>query len=56
MPQIFERFYRGKGGLSGIGLASVKSIVDLHKGVATAENGENGGAVMTISIPRGKKK
>lgn len=49
--QVFERFYKGSGGLSGIGLAIVKSIVDQHKGIATAENGEKG-AVLTISLPR----
>ena len=28
LPHIFERFYKGKGGQSGIGLAIVKSVVD----------------------------
>ncbi|MCL1883119.1 MAG: HAMP domain-containing histidine kinase [Defluviitaleaceae bacterium] len=54
LPHVFERFYRGKNGLTGIGLSTVKSIVDQHKGTATAENAENGGAVLTISIPRKK--
>ncbi|MCL1845880.1 MAG: HAMP domain-containing histidine kinase [Defluviitaleaceae bacterium] len=55
IPHVFERFYRGKGGLTGIGLSTVKSIVDLHGGIATAENGEKNGAVLTISIPRAKR-
>lgn len=54
LPYVFERFYRGKGGLSGIGLSTVKSVIDMHKGSASAGNGENGGAVLTISIPRKK--
>lgn len=32
MPHIFERFYKGKGGQHGIGLAITKEIVSLHKG------------------------
>lgn len=52
LDHVFERFYRGKNGLTGIGLATVKSITDQHKGAATAENGKENGAVLTISIPR----
>jgi len=52
IAHVFERFYRGKNGLTGIGLATVKSITDQHKGWATAENGEESGAILTISIPR----
>jgi signal transduction histidine kinase len=51
LPHVFERFYRGKNGLSGIGLAIVKSIVDQHGGTATAENTEKG-AKLTIRLPR----
>jgi signal transduction histidine kinase len=52
LPYVFERFYKGKNGLTGIGLSIVHAvIVDRHKGFATAENGEKG-AVLTISIPR----
>jgi len=50
LPHIFERFFKGKNGLTGIGLSIVKSVVEQHKGTATAENGENG-AIMTISLP-----
>jgi signal transduction histidine kinase len=54
LPHVFERFYKGKTGLTGIGLAIVKSIVEQHNGTAMAENREKG-AVLTISIPRIKK-
>ena len=50
LPHVFERFYKGKNGLTGIGLSIVKSVVEQHKGTATAENGETG-AVLTISLP-----
>ena len=56
LPHVFERFYRGKNGLTGIGLAMVKSIADQHNGVAKAENGEEKGAVLTISLPRTQKR
>ena len=51
LPHVFERFYKGKNGLTGIGLSVVRSIVEQHKGTATAENGESG-AKLTISIPK----
>ena len=56
LPHVFERFYRGKNGLTGIGLAIVKSIIDQHGGTATAENKPGGGAALTISLPLGGKK
>ena len=52
IPHVFERFYRGKNGITGIGLAIVKSITEQHKGTATAENGSDCGAILTISLPR----
>ena len=51
LPHVFERFYKGKNGLTGIGLSIVKSVVEQHKGTATAENREKG-AVLTITLPR----
>lgn len=32
---LFERFYKGKGGHFGIGLAITKEIVERHKGTIT---------------------
>ena len=50
LPHIFERFYMGKSGKSGIGLALTKEIIHLHKGTIRARNGDTG-AVFEISIP-----
>ena len=50
LPHIFDRFYMGKSGKSGIGLALTKEIVHLHRGTIRAYNGETG-AVFEISIP-----
>lgn len=35
LPRIFERFYKGKDGKHGIGLAIVKSVIELHRGEIT---------------------
>ena len=50
LPHIFDRFYMGKNGKSGIGLALTKEIIHLHKGTIRAYNGDSG-AVFEISIP-----
>jgi two-component system sensor histidine kinase KdpD len=54
IPQIFEKFYRGKNaktGGTGLGLSIVKGFVEAHHGSATVINRENGGAKFTIRIP-----
>ena len=53
LPHIFERFYMGKSGKSGIGLALTKEIIHLHKGMIRAYNGD-GGAVFEITLPMGR--
>ena len=50
LPHIFDRFYMGRSGKSGIGLALAKEIIHLHRGTIRAYNGETG-AVFEISIP-----
>ena len=53
LPHIFERFYMGKSGKSGIGLALTKEIIYLHKGTIHAYNGDSG-AVFEITLPLGR--
>ena len=53
LPHIFERFYMGKSGKSGIGLALTKEIIHLHKGTIRAYNGDSG-AVFEIMLPMGR--
>ena len=53
LPRIFDRFYMGKSGKSGIGLALTREIIHLHKGTIRARNGDTG-AVFEISIPVSK--
>ena len=50
LPHIFDRFYMGKSGKSGIGLALTREIIHLHKGTIRARNGDTG-AVFEITIP-----
>ena len=53
LPHIFDRFYMGKSGKSGIGLALTKEIIHLHKGTICAYNGDSG-AVFEITLPAGR--
>ena len=59
IPRLFERFHRienvrarsNEG--SGIGLALVKELVDLHGGSITADSVEGAGTTFTIRLPFG---
>ena len=50
ISHIFDRFYTGRNGNTGIGLALASEIVKLHGGSITAKNGLFG-AVFEIRIP-----
>lgn len=49
--KIFERFYKGDKGNTGIGLAITKAIVEGHRGKITAYSEDGKGAVFKIEIP-----
>ena len=53
LPHIFDRFYMGRSGKSGIGLALTREIIHLHKGTIRAYNGDSG-AVFEITLPAGR--
>jgi len=55
LPRVFDRFYRaepsrGSDG-AGLGLALVKSIVDLHGGTATIQSEVGRGTTVTLIFP-----
>jgi DNA-binding response OmpR family regulator/two-component sensor histidine kinase len=61
LPNIFDRFYqvdststRNFEG-SGIGLALVKELVELHKGVVTVNSKVGEGSVFCVSLPVGEQ-
>lgn len=47
LPHVFNRFYKGKGGKHGIGLAIVKTVIEQHKGRITVSS-EESGSLFTI--------
>ncbi len=49
--KIFTPFFTTKTNGTGLGLATVKKLVELHAGQVTAANISGGGAVFTIEIP-----
>ena len=54
IPHLFDRFYTGKNGNTGIGLALTAEILKLHKGSISAYNDEKG-AVFQIKLPVSQK-
>lgn len=51
IPLIFERFYRGKDGGLGLGLAIVRELVDAHGGTIEVASQKGAGTVFTIRFP-----
>lgn len=51
ITNIFDRFYKGKQGNYGLGLAITKSIIEKHNGSIVAENRIKGGACFKITLP-----
>jgi two-component system, OmpR family, heavy metal sensor histidine kinase CusS len=56
LPRVFDRFYRVDSSRSsagtGLGLALVKSIVDLHGGKATIQSEPGRGTIVTLTFPK----
>ena len=55
LPRVFDRFYRADPSRSsegvGLGLALVKSIMELHDGTAQIESELNRGTTVTLNFP-----
>ncbi|UOF90874.1 HAMP domain-containing histidine kinase [Fodinisporobacter ferrooxydans] len=51
LNRIFERFYRGEKGDTGLGLAITRAIVEKSGGTIHASNHPQGGGAITVSLP-----
>ena len=51
LERVFEKFYRGKPGGAGLGLAICRAVVEAHRGSISAANREGGGAVFRFILP-----
>ena len=53
LPRVTDKFYKANTSQSGsgIGLAVVKEIVQLHSGTLDIASEENVGTVVTVAIP-----
>jgi two-component system sensor histidine kinase MprB len=53
-PLVFDRFYRSAAARSmpgaGLGLAIVREVAEAHGGTVAAENADDGGAVLRLSL------
>jgi len=57
LPRVFDRFYRAESSRgsdgAGLGLALVKSIVDLHGGTARIQSQIGHGTTVSLTFPKG---
>jgi two-component system sensor histidine kinase PilS (NtrC family) len=51
MPRIFDPFFTGRPGGSGLGLAVVHRAVEAHRGMVLVDRGRDGGAEFSIYLP-----
>ena len=62
LPHIFDRFFHresplpGQQGGTGIGLALVKEVVELHRGEVHVHSQEGAGTEFIVRLPLGKKQ
>lgn len=51
LERVFTPFFTTKEGGTGLGLANVKKIVELHGGTVSAANRTEGGAIISMRLP-----
>ena len=55
-PRLFEPFVTGRAEGTGLGLAVVRRVVELHGGKVTIERRHGGGSVFVLWLPPGAKE
>ena len=51
LPHVFERFYKGKNGGLGLGLAIVQELVTAHGGTVTVRSSAGSGTTFRVLLP-----
>jgi len=51
LPKIFDPFFSTREDTSGLGLAIVHNIIDIHRGAIHVESSEGGGTVFALLLP-----
>ncbi|MZP30839.1 HAMP domain-containing protein [Heliobacterium undosum] len=51
LPRLFQRFYKGKRGDTGLGLSIALAIAEKHGGTITVTNAPMGGALFELRLP-----
>jgi PAS domain S-box-containing protein len=51
MEKLFVPFFTTKSAGTGLGLATVKKLTEIHNGRVSAQNSPDGGAIFTVEIP-----
>jgi PAS domain S-box-containing protein len=51
LPKIFDPFFSTREGTSGLGLAIVHNIIDMHRGAIHVDIGKGGGTVFSLLLP-----
>ncbi len=51
LPHIFDKFYKGKGGGAGLGLAIARQIADVHEGKLEVESSLGQGTRFRLVLP-----
>jgi len=51
LENVFDRFFKGAKGVTGLGLSIAKAIVERHDGIISAHNLREGGACVEIRLP-----